>query len=97
MQTVISLCHMIRSTRTQKVVAAAEIATLRQQLAAAEARIREIEDRDNAFKPLTWKSDKTKSVRRIAGMHGCAQLCGVVKSQIEAWNQIPSATIEEVC
>jgi hypothetical protein len=41
------------------VVAAAEIATLRQKLA-AEARIREIED--DRFKPFTWwKSDKTKS------------------------------------
>ena len=33
-------------------VAAAEIATLRQKLAAAEARIREIEDKDNVLKPL---------------------------------------------
>ena len=34
-------------------VAAAEIGTLRQKLAAAEARIREIEaDKDKAFKPL---------------------------------------------
>ena len=32
--------------------AAAEIATLRQKLAAAEARIREIEDKDSASKPL---------------------------------------------
>ena len=32
--------------------AAAEIATLRQKLAAAEARIREIEDKDNLLKPL---------------------------------------------
>jgi hypothetical protein len=32
--------------------AAAEIARLRQRLAAAEARIREIEDNDNALKPL---------------------------------------------
>jgi hypothetical protein len=32
--------------------AAAEIATLRQRLAAAEARIRKIEDKDNALKPL---------------------------------------------
>ena len=32
--------------------AAAEIATLRQKLAAAEARIRKIEDKDNALKPL---------------------------------------------
>ena len=33
-------------------VAAAEIATLRQKLAAAEARIREIEDKDSALRPL---------------------------------------------
>jgi hypothetical protein len=40
------------------VTAAAEIATLRQKLAAAEARIREIED--NRFKPFTWwKSNKS--------------------------------------
>jgi hypothetical protein len=32
--------------------ASAEIATLRQKLAAAEARIREIEDKDSALKPL---------------------------------------------
>ena len=32
--------------------AAAEIATLRQKLAAAEARIREIEDKDNVLKSL---------------------------------------------
>ena len=49
--------------------AAAEIATLRQKLAAAEARIRELEDRDNAFKPLTsWKSDKTKSTPTFDNM-----------------------------
>jgi hypothetical protein len=49
--------------------AAAEIATLRQKLAAAEARIREMgrhntteADKDNAFKLFTsWKSGKTKS------------------------------------
>jgi hypothetical protein len=52
-----------RTTATADTAAAAEIATLRQKLAAAEARIREIEaDKDSAFKPLTlWKSDKTKS------------------------------------
>jgi hypothetical protein len=33
-------------------VAAAEIAALRQKLAAAEARIRKIEDKDNTLKPL---------------------------------------------
>jgi hypothetical protein len=32
--------------------AAAEIATLRQKLATAEARIREIEDKDNVLTPL---------------------------------------------
>jgi hypothetical protein len=32
--------------------AAAEIATLRQKLAAAEGRIREIEDKDSALRPL---------------------------------------------
>jgi hypothetical protein len=43
-------------------VAAAEIAMLRQKLAAAEARIREIEAKDDAFKPFTsCKSDKSKS------------------------------------
>ena len=37
--------------------AAAEIATLRQELAAAKARIQEMGDKDNAFKPFTsWKS-----------------------------------------
>jgi hypothetical protein len=40
----------------------AEITTLKQKLATAEARIRELADKDNAFKPLTsWKSDKTRS------------------------------------
>jgi hypothetical protein len=39
------------------VAATAEIATLRQKLAAAEARIRKIEDKDNALKPFaSWKS-----------------------------------------
>jgi hypothetical protein len=43
-------------------VAAAEIAMLRQKLAAAEARIREVEAKDDAFKPFTsCKSDKSKS------------------------------------
>jgi hypothetical protein len=37
--------------------AAAEITTLRHELAAAKARIQEMGDKDNAFKPLTsWKS-----------------------------------------
>jgi hypothetical protein len=51
---------------------AAEIATLKQKLAAAEARIREIEDKDNAFKPLTsWKSDKTKSTPTLDELREC--------------------------
>jgi hypothetical protein len=37
--------------------AAAEITTLRQELAAAKARIQEMGDKDNAFKPFAlWKS-----------------------------------------
>jgi hypothetical protein len=37
--------------------AAAEIATLREELAAAKARIQEMGDKDSAFKPFTsWKS-----------------------------------------
>ena len=37
--------------------AAAEITMLRQELAAAKARIQEMGDKDNAFKPFTsWKS-----------------------------------------
>jgi hypothetical protein len=37
--------------------AAAEIATLRQELAAAKARIQEMSDKDNAFKRFaSWKS-----------------------------------------
>jgi hypothetical protein len=36
---------------------AAEIAMLRQKLAAAEARIQDVGDKDNAFKPFaSWKS-----------------------------------------
>jgi hypothetical protein len=42
--------HAIMADRA--VAAAAEIATLRQKLAAAEARIREIEDKNNASRPL---------------------------------------------
>jgi hypothetical protein len=39
------------------VAAAAEIATLRQELATAKARIQEMGDKDNAFKPFaSWKS-----------------------------------------
>jgi len=56
------LTHAIMADRA--VVAASEIATLRQKLA-AEARIREIEaDKNNWFKPFRWwRSDKT---RRLA-------------------------------
>ena len=43
------------------VAATAEIAALKQKLAAAEARIREIEDKDNRLKPLTWWKSDTKS------------------------------------
>lgn len=53
---------------------------LRQKLAAAEARIREIEaDKDNAFKPFTsWKSDKIKGTPTLDNMrermlHFCAR------------------------
>jgi hypothetical protein len=62
------LMHAITADRA--VVAAAEIATLKQKLAAAEARIREIEAaKDNAFKPFTsWKSDKTKSTPTLDNM-----------------------------
>ena len=44
------LMHAIMADRA--VAAAAEIATLRQKRAAAEARIREIEDKNNASRPL---------------------------------------------
>jgi hypothetical protein len=74
------LMHAIRADRA--VAAAAQIATLRQKLAAAEARIREMGrrkatevDRDNAFKPFTsWKSDKIKSAPILddAWLHFCA-------------------------
>jgi hypothetical protein len=48
--------------------AAAEIATLRQKLAAAEARIREIEDKDNALKPANaWLHSNEPSTLRPAG------------------------------
>ena len=61
------LADVIMVDRTA--AAAAELATLRQKLAAAEVRIRELEDRDNAFKPLTsWKSDKTKSTPTFDNM-----------------------------
>ena len=63
---------------TGTAAAMAEIAALRQKLAAAAARIQEEMgrrkatevDRDNAFKPFTsWKSDKIKSAPRL---HFCA-------------------------
>jgi hypothetical protein len=43
-----------------------------QKLAAAEARIREIEDKGNAFKQLTsWKSDKTKNAPTLDELREC--------------------------
>jgi hypothetical protein len=49
--------------------AAAEIATLRQKLMAAEARIREMADTDNAFKRFTsWTSDKVKGALTLNDM-----------------------------
>ena len=51
--------------------AAAEIATLRQKLAATEARIREMADTDtdNAFKRFTsWTSDKVKGALTLNDM-----------------------------
>jgi hypothetical protein len=71
-----------RTTATADTAAAGEIATLRQKLAAAEARIREIEDKDNAFKPLTsWKSDKTKSTPTLDDLRECmaALNCEIAK------------------
>ena len=65
------------------VVAAAEIAMLRQKLAAAEARIREIEaDKNNGFKPFTWwKSNKTKSTPTLDEPRKCmaALNCEIAK------------------
>jgi len=61
---------------------AAEIATLKQKLATAEARIRELEDKDNAFKPLTsWKSDKTKCAPTLDELRECmaALNCEIAK------------------
>ena len=74
-----------RTTATADTAAAAEIATLRQKLAAAEARIREIEaDKDNAFKPPTItsrKSDKTKSAPTLDELRECmaALNCEIAK------------------
>jgi hypothetical protein len=60
----------------------AEIAVLRQKLAAAAARVREMDKpnttevhKDNAFKPFTsWKSNKIKSAPILddAWLHFCA-------------------------
>jgi len=65
------------------VVAAAEIAMLRQKLAAAEARIREIEaDKNNGFKPFTWwRSNKTKSTPTLDELRECmaALNCEIAK------------------
>ena len=63
--------------------AAAEIARLRQKLAAAEARIREIEaDKNNGFKSFTrWKSNKTKSTPTLDELRECmaALNCEIAK------------------
>jgi hypothetical protein len=68
---------------TGTAAAVAEIAALRQKLAAAASRV-QVEmgrhkgtevDKDNAFKPFTsWKSDKIKSVPTLddAWLHFCA-------------------------
>jgi hypothetical protein len=55
------------------VTASAELAEMKQKLAAAEARIREIEaDKNNGFKPFTWwKSDKTKSTPTFDELREC--------------------------
>ena len=75
------LTHAIMADRA--VVAAAEIAMLRQKLAAAEARIREIEaDKNNGFKPFRWwKSNKTKSTPTLDELRECmaALNCEIVK------------------
>ena len=75
------LTHAIMADRT--VVAASEIATLRQKLAAAEAHIREIEaDKNNGFKPFTWwKSNKTKSTPTLDELRECraALNCEIAK------------------
>ena len=74
------LTHAIKLDRTA--TAAAEIAALRQKLAAAEARIREIEDKNNAFKPFTWwKSDRTKSTPMLDELRECmaALNCEIAK------------------
>ena len=61
--------------------AVAEIAVLRQKLAAASARVGEMGKpntteayKDNALKPFTWRSDKIKSVPTLDGawLHFCA-------------------------
>jgi hypothetical protein len=67
---------------TGTAAAVAEIAVLRQKLAAAAARVREMgkpntteADKDNALKPFTsWTSDKIKSVPILddAWLHFCA-------------------------
>jgi hypothetical protein len=63
--------------------AAAEITTLRQKLAGAEARIREIEaDKNNGFKLFTWwKSYKTKSTPTLDELRECmaAVNCEIAK------------------
>jgi hypothetical protein len=76
------LMHAIMADRA--VAAAAEVATLSQKLAAAEARIREIEAaKDNALKPLTsWRSDKTKSTPTLDGL--CERIAAL-NCEIAKW------------
>ena len=75
------LTHAIMADRA--VAAAAEIAMLRQKLAAAEARIREIEaDKNNGFKAFTWrKSNKNKSTPTLDELRECmaALNCEIAK------------------
>jgi hypothetical protein len=74
------LTHAIMADRA--VVAAAEIAMLKQKLAAAEARIRIEADKNNGFKPFTWwKSNKTKSTPPLDELRECvaALNCEIAK------------------
>jgi hypothetical protein len=75
------LTQVIMVDRT--VTASAELAELRQKLAAPEARIREIEaDKNNGFKSFTrWKSNKTKSTPTLDELRECmaALNCEIAK------------------
>jgi hypothetical protein len=60
LKNVIMIDHTALAASTPAAVA--ELGALKQKWAAAEARIRELKAKDNAFKPTTsWKSHKTKS------------------------------------